>query len=120
MKKLLTTIVSNLIVFVGLIVLFGAIIFFIWNTAVVWAIPRLGSMDLLQAFGVAALFAILNSLVTYWTNRFIEIKKLKSLEALQIASSLNKELIFVKGVLYEKGIINDVDLQAMELIKDAR
>jgi hypothetical protein len=117
LKKTLGFISASLVYLAGLILIVSTVIYFIWNTAVVWMVPTLDHMGIFVALGIGTLFSIANNLINFWTNRYMEIKKVKALEALHIVSSLNSELAFIKTVLYEKEILNDIDFIAMETVK---
>jgi hypothetical protein len=123
MKKKLISFGIDLLILVGLIFVLSIIIYFIWNTAVVWIVPSLSHMGIMVALGAGTLFVILNNIAHFWANKFLEIKRIKVLESLEILPKLDSDLSFVKMVLYEKKILNEIDFMAMESMKknkDAR
>lgn len=113
MKQLLGTILGNLTVFAGLVLGASVLIYFIWNTAVIWAVPTLGAMGFLPALGIAALFVLVNNIAHFWMAQVKEVNQAKALASLNAMSMLNADLAFVKTVLYEKGILTNEDYEVL-------
>ncbi len=97
--------ILNILIFLAIVAVIGLGIAFIYNTFVVWLIPSFKEISIIQAIGASLLMTIAHMLVNFWVGKVLQVKALKSLEAIQIVNSLSNELTMIKSVLKEKDIL---------------
>jgi hypothetical protein len=112
MKKVLLNLLGNLTIVTVFVLVIQLIVYFIWNTAVVWTVPQLEPIGYRAALGISITFCLLNYSVDFWLKRITEMRRVKSLITLDLLSeaqmnilSLQTQILLMKTMLINKGII---------------
>jgi hypothetical protein len=93
MKKHLKNLGINVLILAAIVIVLASAICLVWNVGIVWLLPQSGSMSYLTAIGFSIMYVLIHMFTNYWVQRFIAAKTAKSLEALLLVESLEKDII---------------------------
>jgi hypothetical protein len=105
LKKIILNTLGYLTVASVFVSIIQFIIYLIWNTAVVWAIPQMDKITYLVSLGIAMLFCFTQYFFNFWTTKIILIRKTKSVVTLDLIEELHTDIVMLQAQLVDQGVL---------------